>query len=130
MIPFDVPSTMDAETARQVGEPKFRFPASEKACPLSFFRRVHLTTSHGGDDVSVSDWSSTKLELREAWRLCGLRKAGDWARGLNVPEEEIRDLKRRSKGRKEGVGLPRPGREATDGNTLLPREDTTEPCGV
>lgn len=71
-----------------------------------------------------------KLELREALRLCEPRKAGEEGRGLRVPglPVEIRDLKRRSKGRKEGVGLPRPGREATEGRILLPGEDMNEPC--
>ena len=69
-MPFDVPNTIDAETAKHVGVPKLRLPASEKAWPLSFLRRVHLTTSHGGVVVSVSDWSRTKLELSETLRLC------------------------------------------------------------
>lgn len=42
----------------------------------------------------------------------------------------MRDWKRRSKGRKDGVGLLRPGRDATEGNTLLPGEDRPEPCSV
>lgn len=42
--------------------------------------------------------------------------------------DAIRDWKRRSKGRKDGVGLLMPGREANDGNTLLPGEDMREPC--
>jgi hypothetical protein len=43
-------------------------------------------------------------------------------------ELERRDWNRRSKGRNEGVGLSRPGLEATEGNTLLPPgEDRTEP---
>jgi len=44
-------------------------------------------------------------------------------------EDERRDWKRLSKGRNEGVGLSRPGLEATDGNMLLPPgEERTEPC--
>jgi len=44
---------------------------------------------------------------------------------------ERRDWKRLSKGRKDGVGLPRPGREATDGNMLLPPgEESIEPCKI
>ena len=41
--------------------------------------------------------------------------------------EYIRDWNLRSKGLKEGVGLPRPGRLASDGSTLLPGEDMPEP---
>lgn len=120
-----VPKTIDAEIAKHVGDPKLRFPASEKAWPFSFRSRVHRTTSHGGDDVSVSAWSRTKLELRDAWRLWEERKAGDEGRGLFVREEDdMRDLKRRSKGRKDGVGLPMPGRE---GRTLLPGDDRKDP---
>ena len=43
-------------------------------------------------------------------------------------ELESRDWKRLSNGRKEGVGLSRPGLEATEGNMLLPPgDDSTEP---
>jgi hypothetical protein len=46
-------------------------------------------------------------------------------------ELESRDWNRLSKGRNEGVGLSRPGLEATDGSTLLPPgEDRTEPCQI
>lgn len=111
----------------QVGEPKLRLPASEKAWPLSFFNLVHRTTSHGGDGVSVSSRSSSP-ELRDADRLWPERKAGEEDRGLFMKlAEEMRDWKRLSNGRKEGVGLLRPGREATDGSTLLLGEDITEP---
>lgn len=41
--------------------------------------------------------------------------------------DEMRDWKRRSKGRNEGVGLLRPGREATEGRTLLLGDEITEP---
>jgi hypothetical protein len=44
------------------------------------------------------------------------------------PEEDIRDLNRRSKGRKEGVGELRPGREAMEGRTLLPGDEIRDPC--
>jgi hypothetical protein len=43
-------------------------------------------------------------------------------------EEEIRDWNRRSNGRKEGEGLLKPGREATDGRMLLPGEEMKDPC--
>lgn len=111
----------------QVGAPKLRLPASEKAWPLSFFNLVHRTTSHGGEGVSVSSRSSSP-ELREAERLWPVRKAGEEDRGLLMKlAEEIRDWNRRSKGRNDGVGLLRPGREATDGRTLLLGEEITEP---
>ena len=59
-----------------------------------------------------------------------LRKAGEVARGGVKVEDERRDWKRRSKGRKEGVGLSRPGLEATEGRMLLPPgEEITEPYG-
>lgn len=59
-MPFEVPRTIEAETAIHVGDPKLRFPISEKACPLSFFNFVHRTTSQGGVWVSVSAGSITK----------------------------------------------------------------------
>jgi len=120
--------TIVAETARQVGAPKLRRPASEKAWPLIFLSLVHRTTSHGGVGVSASAWSSTKLELKEALRLCGDRKAGEEGRSVCEEEElEMRDWNRLSNGRNDGVGLRRPAREATDGRTLLPGEDIKEP---
>jgi hypothetical protein len=39
----------------------------------------------------------------------------------------MRDWNLRSKGRKDGVGLLRPGLEAREGSTLLPGEDMPEP---
>lgn len=39
----------------------------------------------------------------------------------------MRDEKRRSKGRKEGLGLPMRGREANEGRMLLPGEERMEP---
>jgi hypothetical protein len=41
--------------------------------------------------------------------------------------EYIRDWNLRSKGRKDGVGLPKPGLLASEGSTLLLGEDTPEP---
>jgi hypothetical protein len=123
-----VPSTIDAATAIHVGEPKFRFPASEKAWPFNFFSLVHRTTSHGGVGVSVSPWSKTNCELRDAVRLWPERKAGDDGLKFGMLEEEdMRDWNLRSKGRKDGVGLLKPGRGATDGRILLPGEEITEP---
>jgi hypothetical protein len=122
---------MEADTTMHVGDPKLRRPASEKACPLSFFSLVHRTTSQGGDCVSVSDWSRRKLELMDALRLCDPRNAGDEGLEPCAPgdeeDEDIRDLKRRSKGRNDDVGLPPPARAAAEGKTLLPGEDIKEP---
>lgn len=70
MIPFDVPRTIEAETAKQVGVPKFRLPISENACPFNFFNFVHRTTSHGGEGVSVSPASESRMLLIEAFREC------------------------------------------------------------
>jgi hypothetical protein len=65
----------------------------------------------------------------ETFRVWLLRKAGEEARGGVKVEDERRDWKRLSKGRKEGVGLSRPGLEATEGRILLPPgEERTEPC--
>lgn len=126
-MPFDVPITIEPDTAKHVGEPKLRLPASVKACPPSFFSFVHLTTSHGGDVVSVSVWSRKKVELIEALRLWLCRKAGEAGREPMEPKDDRRDWNRRSKGRKDGVGLLRPGREAAVRKTLLLGDDTTEP---
>ena len=53
---------------------------------------------------------------------------GEIARGIERVEDERRDWKRLSNGRKEGVGLSRPGREAMDGRILLPPgDDRTDP---
>ena len=53
---------------------------------------------------------------------------GEAERGTWRFELESRDWKRLSKGRKDGVGLPRPGLEAIEGNILLPPgDDRTEP---
>lgn len=126
-MPLDVPSTTCMETATHVGDPKFRLPISEKACPFSFLSLVHRTTSHGGDGDSVSPRSSTRLLMSESCLLWRERKAGEEGLGERLLGEAIREEKRRSKGRKEGVGLPRPGREASDGRTLLPGEDIPDP---
>jgi len=78
--------------------------------------------------VSMSPESGNIWLLSEAFREWPLRKAGEDARGMVSVELERRDWKRLSKGRKEGVGLSRPGLEATEGSMLLPPgEDRTEP---
>lgn len=133
MIPLLVPSTIDADTAMHVGAPRLRFPASVKACPFNFFSLVHRTTSQGGDWTSVSSRSSRNCELSDALRLwpwiyAGDEGRGEFARGLpRKLEEESRAWNRRSNGRKEGVGLLRPGRDATDGRALLPGEEKPDP---
>lgn len=128
-MPLVVPKTIEADTAMHVGEPKFRFPASEKACPFSFFSFVHRTTSHGGEGVSVSPGPNRNWLLIDTCLLCPERTEGDDGRGDSNEGEAIRDWNRLSNGLKEGVGLPSPGREAREGTLLLPGEDTIEPCG-
>jgi hypothetical protein len=82
---------MVADTARQVGEPKFLFPASEKAWPLSFFSFVHRTTSQGGDGDSVSPASSCSWLLKDTFRLWLGMKAGEEGRGEDRYGDEMRD---------------------------------------
>ncbi len=112
----------------QVGDPKFRFPASENAWPLSFFSLVHRTTSHGGVGVSIS------LGSRRSWLVavdtCRLwvERKGDEGRGERRLDEEIRDWNLKSKGLKEGVGLFMPGREQTERRTLLLGDEAMDPC--
>lgn len=110
-----------------VGEPKLRRPTSENAWPFSFFNFVHRTTSHGGEGVSVSAVSSANWLVTEPCRLWLERKAGEDGLGERLLGEAMREEKRRSKGRKEGVGLPRRGLEASEGRTLLPGDERTEP---
>lgn len=126
-MPLEVPSTIAADTARQVGEPKFRLPASEKTCPFSFFNFVHRTTSHGGDWDSVSPGSSSIWLLSETFRLWVGKNAGDDGLGDDRCGEAIRDWNLWSNGRKDGVGLARPVLEAWEGSKLLLGEDITEP---
>ena len=90
-MPFEVPNTMVAETARHVGVPKFLLPASENTCPLSFFSFVQRTTSHGGDGVSVSPGSSSNWLLIDTFRLWVDRNAGDEGLGEERYGEAIRD---------------------------------------
>lgn len=56
-----------------------------------------------------------------------MRKAGDKGRGDREDGEDMRDWNRRSKGRKEGVGLLSPGRDAREGGMLLPSDDKRIP---
>lgn len=127
IMPLDVPSTTCADTATHVGAPKFRLPTSEKACPFSFRSLVHLTTSHGGDGDSMSPRSSTRLLTIESCRPCRDSNAGEDGLGDRLLGVSMREEKRRSKGRKEGVGLPSRGRVAKDGRMLLPGEEINDP---
>lgn len=85
MIPFEVPNTIDAETAIHVGAPKFRLPTSENACALSFFNFVHRTTSQGGEGVSVSPGSDNRALLIDTFLEWTWRKAGEDGRGEFKP---------------------------------------------
>lgn len=129
-MPLVVPRTIWADTAIHVGDPKFRLPASENACPFSFFNLVQRTTSHGGEGESVSPESKASWLVTDTVLLCPVRYAGDDGRGLRPEGDTIRDWNLRSKGLKDGVGLLRPGREATEGRMLLLGEDKTEPWGL
>lgn len=90
-MPLVVPRTIWAETAIHVGDPKFRLPASENACPLSFFSLVQRTTSHGGDAISVSPGSRASWLVTDTVLLCPVRYAGEDGRGLRVEGDAIRD---------------------------------------
>lgn len=65
--------------------------------------------------------------MSESCRLWRERNAGEEGLGERLLGEAMREEKRRSKGRKEGVGLPNPGLEASDGRTLLPGEEIPDP---
>lgn len=103
-MPFDVPKTMEAETAKHVGEPKLRLAVSANAWPLSFFSFVHRTTSHGGEVDSLSLGSSWKLEVNEILRPWPCENAGEPGREPWMLPEDMREEKRRSKGRNDGAG--------------------------
>lgn len=78
----------------------------------------------------MSPESGVKWLVSDTFRECDLRNPGEEERGAERLELEIRDWNRLSKGRKDGVGLSRPGLEASEGLILLPPgEDNTEPCG-
>lgn len=83
--------TIEADTARHVGDPKFLLPASEKAWLFNLRSFVHRTTSHGGEGVSVSPGSSSNWLLTEAVRLWFPRNAGEDGRGERLYGEAIRD---------------------------------------
>lgn len=98
---------MDVETTMQVGCPKFRFPTSENACPLSFFNLVHCTTSQGPRGMSAPESTvpGDRWLVREDFREWIWARNGDDGRKLTGDAEESLDWKRRSKGRWEGLGL-------------------------
>lgn len=75
MIPFEVPITIDVETAKHVGRPKLRFPISENACPVIFRSFVHRTTSHGLCGVSTS-----ASGIGEIWLVIDDCREWMWAR--------------------------------------------------
>lgn len=104
-----------------------RLPASEKACPFSFLSFVHRTTSHGGDGLSKSPESGAIWLLIEGCLEEDLRN-GEEARGRENAALEMRDWKRLSNGRKDGLGLSRPCRDAKEGSMPLPPgDDMNEP---
>lgn len=103
-MPFEVPRTIDTAIAMHVGRPKLRFPTSEKTWPVIFLSLVQRTTSHGacGDSLAPTSWI---VKAAEELRECALRKAGDEARGELNEDGDARAWNRRSKGRRDGVGL-------------------------
>lgn len=129
----------------QVGDPKLRLADSEKDWPDSFVSFVQRTTSHGGEDDSVLppitdealDWSWYWL-VSELLRLCvrlKLRSPGEDGRPVGESRpllllplgEAMRDWKRWSKGRNDGLEPRNPKRDRLpdEGNTLLPPKDET-----
>lgn len=70
-MPFEVPSTILVEIARQVGWPKLRFPTSDKAWLVILRNLVHRTTSQGPCNDSGSSGSAMPGEIwlaNEDWR--------------------------------------------------------------
>ena len=104
MMPFEVPSAIEAAIAIHVGRPNLRFPTSENASPVIFLSFVHLTTSQGacGDPADPSVCIEMAAEDCREWML---RKAGEEARGVFSAEGDKRAWNRLSNGRREGVGL-------------------------
>ena len=125
MMPFDVPITIDVETAKQVGLPKLRFPISEKAWPVIFRNFVHRTTSHGlgGTSLSGSGVGETWLVIDDC-RECSCARNGEPDLDALSGDEDNRDWKRRSNGRWAGLGLTRG--EPRKANALLLWEDKIE----
>lgn len=65
--------------------------------------------------------------MYETWRECRSPPLGEGNRGeFSGDGEAIREEKRRSKGRNEGVGLLKPGLDALDGRILLLGDENTE----
>lgn len=118
--------TILVETAKQVGRPKFLFPISEKAWPLSFLSFVHRITSHGAETGSASDKPWKPTLAKEDCLECAFRKAGELARGDLRGDGDRRDWKRRSNG---GRGVAEPVRDLgkSSDRTSLWGEDRTEP---
>jgi hypothetical protein len=118
--------TMLVVIAKQVGRPKFLFPTSENACPVTFRSFVHRTTSHGAEEGSGSGAPWNPILAKDDCRECELRKAGDTVRGLLRGEAERRDWNLRSNGRCRPVGLAREPGLRKEGASLL-GEDRAEP---
>ena len=132
MRPFDVPMAISADTARHVGRPKLRLPASEKAWLVILRSFVHLTTSHGACGVSVPaelSWeeSCEICEDKEICRECGVRKAGDSAFEDGDRDADGRASNRLSKGCR-APEIFRPTVIRGFGEATRPGEDSREPC--
>lgn len=85
MIPFDVPMTIEVETARQVGRPKLRFPISENAWPVILRSFIHLTTSHGFCAASLS-----VSGVGEIWLVIEDCREWMWARNGDADLDTLR----------------------------------------
>jgi len=126
-MPWDVPTASILATAKQVGVPKLRRPASEKTCRCSLASLVHLTTSQGADPPAAKSALVALCPNKDAageppneetlrlWRIPGVKGRGDASDG--------RAWKRRSNGRKEGVVERAP--ERVPGREV---DEVTEPC--
>ncbi len=125
MIPLEVPTAIKADTTIHVGEPKFRLPISEKTWLVIFFNLIHLITSQGACGESISLWTGKYWLARDDRRELLSRKAGESARGVAPGDESRRAWNRRSKGRKDGLGLAR-SIEALTLREPLPGEDANE----
>jgi len=106
-----------------VGEPKFRLPTSENACPVIFLNFVQRTTSQGswGTSGSESKVAGDNRLVREDFREWICVRKGDDGRMLPGDEDSL-DWNRRSKGRCDGLGLGR-GEEPRNASALLLGDD-------
>jgi hypothetical protein len=90
-MPFDVPITMHVETAKQVGLPKFLFPASENTWPVNLRSFAHRIVSHAARLESKSGKAWKPALAREDCLECVFRKPGECARGKLSGEGARRD---------------------------------------